>query len=83
MTGPNRDVREIVREETFMRNRILAVLADGPLTVPEIAAAIGRPAHEAMFWVMGMRRYGWVRELKDVTPEGYFRYLAVPAEARA
>jgi hypothetical protein len=82
MTGPNRDVREIVREETFMRNRILAVLADGPLTVPEIAAAIGRPAHEAMFWVMGMRRYGQVRDLKEAAVDGYFRYYAVPKEPR-
>ena len=77
MTGPNRDIREIVREEPFMRGRILAALVDGPHTVPEIAAAIGRPAHEAMFWVMGMRRYGYVREIKEATPDGYFRYFAV------
>jgi hypothetical protein len=82
MTAANRDVREIVREEPFMRGRILDVLVDGPHTVPEIAAAIGRPAHEAMFWVMGMRRYGYVRETKEVTPEGYFRYYAVQKEAR-
>ena len=82
MTAANRDVREIVREEPFMRGRILDVLADGPHTVPEIAAAIGRPAHEAMYWVMGMRRYGYVREIKEVTPEGYFRYFAVEREAR-
>jgi hypothetical protein len=50
--------------------------------VPEIAAAVGRPAHEAMYWVMGMRRYGWVREIKEVTPEGYFRYGAVLKEPR-
>jgi hypothetical protein len=83
MNGPNRDVREIVREEPFMRDRILDVLADGPHTVPEIAQAIGRPAHEAMFWVMGMRRYGHVREIKEVTAEGYFRYQAVPKETRS
>jgi hypothetical protein len=82
MTATNRDVREIVREEPFMRDRILAALADGPHTVPEIAAAIGHPAHEAMFWVMGMRRYGWVREIKEATPDGYFRYFAVQKEAR-
>jgi hypothetical protein len=82
MTGPNRDLREIVREEPFMRGRILEALAAEPLTVPEIAAAIGRPDHEAMFWVMGMRRYGYVREQKDVTPEGYFRYFAVQKESR-
>ncbi len=82
MTSANRDVREIVREEPFMRDRILGVLADGPHTVPEIAEAIGRPANEAMYWVMGMRRYGYVREVKEATPEGYFRYFAVQKEAR-
>ena len=34
----HRDVREIVRDEPFMRRRILVALAAGPLTVPEIAA---------------------------------------------
>jgi hypothetical protein len=82
-TAPNRDLREIIREEPLMRSRILEVLAGGPQTVPEIAEALGRPTHEAMYWVMGMRRYGWVRELKDVTPEGYFRYGAVPKETRS
>jgi hypothetical protein len=82
MTAASRDVREMVREEPLMRGRILEVLAAGPHPVPEIAAAIGRPPHEAMFWVMGMRRYGYVRETKEVTPEGYFRYYAVQKEAR-
>lgn len=81
-TAPNRDLREIIREEPLMRNRILEVLADGPHTVPEIAEALGRPAHEAMYWVMGLRRYGWIREVKEPTPEGYFRYQAVEKETR-
>ena len=66
-----------------MRDRILDVLADGPHTVPEIAAAIGHPAHEAMFWVMGMRRYGQVRDVKEAAVDGYFRYQAVAPEARS
>jgi hypothetical protein len=82
MTAPNREIREIVREEPLMRSRILEVLADGPHTVPEIAEAIGRPAHEAMYWVMGLRRYGWVREVKEAAVDGYFRYLAVQKEPR-
>jgi hypothetical protein len=45
MTAPKREIREIVREEPFMRGRILAVLADGPRTVPEIADAIGKPSN--------------------------------------
>ncbi len=59
-----------------MRARILAALADGPRTVPEIASAIGQPTHEVLFWVMGMRRYGWVREVKGAAEDGYFRYQA-------
>jgi hypothetical protein len=75
-----RDVREIIRDEQFMRARILKVLEDGPHTIPEIAAAIGKPTHEVVFWVMGMRKYGWVAEIKEVDDDGYFPYQAVPRE---
>jgi hypothetical protein len=78
-----RDFREVIREEPYMRRLILEFCEAEGHTVPEIAEKLGRPNHEAMFWVMGMRRYGWIRELKDATSEGYFRYQAVAAEARA
>ena len=74
MTPTIRDDREVIREEPAMRARILAALADGPLTVPEIAAAIEAPTHEVVFWVMGMRRYGWLAEIKGATVDGYFQY---------
>ncbi|MFH1474526.1 MAG: MarR family transcriptional regulator [Chloroflexota bacterium] len=74
MSTKSRDVREIVREEPLMRARILEVLQAGPATVPEIAAAIGSPTHEVVFWVMGMRRYGWLSEVKGSAGDGYFRY---------
>ena len=73
----SRDVREIVREEPLHRAEILAALADGPHTVPEIAAAVGADEHEVMFWVMGMRKYGRLAELPDVSPDGYIRFKAV------
>ena len=79
-TPENRSVREIIRDEQVMRRRILAALEDGPLTVPEIAAAVERPSHEVMFWVMGLRKYGWLAEIKEVTDEGYFRYQVVERE---
>jgi predicted Rossmann fold nucleotide-binding protein DprA/Smf involved in DNA uptake len=75
-----RHVREIVRDEQAMRRHILAALADGPLTVPEIAAALERPTHEVVFWVMGLRKYGWLAEIKEVTDEGYYRYQLVERE---
>lgn len=77
----NRDTREIVREEQWMRPRILEALADGPLTVLEIAAAIGCPADEAMYWVMGLRRYGYLHEVKGKAQDGFFRYEAVDRSA--
>jgi predicted Rossmann fold nucleotide-binding protein DprA/Smf involved in DNA uptake len=72
----HRDDREVIREEPLVRGRILAALRDGPLTIPEIAAVIGAPTHETVFWVMGMRRYGWLAEIKGATVDGYFSYEA-------
>jgi predicted Rossmann fold nucleotide-binding protein DprA/Smf involved in DNA uptake len=72
----HRDDREVIREEPVMRARILAAVHDGPRTIPEIAAVIGAPTHETVFWVMGMRRYGWLAEIKGATVDGYFQYEA-------
>jgi hypothetical protein len=83
MSTPIRDVREVIREEPVMRVRILEALRAGPLTVPEIAAAIGAPAHEVVFWVMGMRRYGHVRDVKEAAVDGYFRYESLAKEPRS
>ena len=77
MLKVEREVREIVRDEHLMRGRILRLLEGGPLTIPEIAEALGRPSHEVTFWVMGMRKYGYVLEEKDATEEGYYRYRAI------
>lgn len=68
-----RDPREVIREEMLMHRPILDALADGPLTVPEIAEAIARPSPEVLYWVMGMRRYGLIRELPD-PEDDYFKY---------
>ncbi len=73
----SRESREIVREEHAMRGPILAALANGSLTVPEIAEAVGAPADEAMFWVMGLRKYGRLVEDGPAGADGYFRYRAV------
>jgi hypothetical protein len=77
MSTTTRDVREIIREEPLMRDRILEALTVGPLTVPEIATVIGYPEHEVMYWVMGMRKYGQVTPLADATDESFFQYQAV------
>lgn len=75
-----RDVREVVRDEQVMRRKILAALADGPLTVPELAEALERPSSEVVFWVMGLRKYGWIAEIKEVNDDGYYQYQVVERE---
>ena len=79
---PHRDLREVVREEPVMRRRILEVIAVEPRNVPEIAELIGAPADEALVWVMGMRRYGYVREIKGSDRDGFFRYEPAGRSAR-
>ena len=74
MPATLRDLREVVREEPIVRRRILAALRAGPLTVPEIAGAIDAPTSETLIWVMGMRRYGWLAEIKGASDDGFFRY---------
>lgn len=74
MSGPHRDPREVIREEPLFRAQILASVAVGPRSVPEIADDIGVPTHEALLWVMGMRRFGYLREVKGVDADGYFKY---------
>jgi len=69
-----RDLREIIREEMLMQDTILELLREGPKTVPEIAAALGRPSFEVMLWVMGLRKYGRVAETGELTDEGYYLY---------
>jgi len=80
MLNDDREVREIVRDEHLMRGRILKLLAGGPLTIPEISEALGRPSHEVTFWVMGMRKYGYVLEEKETTDDDYYRYAAIERE---
>jgi predicted Rossmann fold nucleotide-binding protein DprA/Smf involved in DNA uptake len=73
----NRDIREVIRDEPLMRDRLLSLLEAGPLTVPELAEAAGLPAVEVMVWVMGMRKYGYVVEEKGSGRAAEYRYAVV------
>jgi len=76
MLKEGRDRREVIREEMLMKEKILAVLKEGPRTAPEAAAALGAPPAEVMFWLMGMRKYNLLEETGEPTEEGYYRYQA-------
>lgn len=75
--GNRRDLGEVLRDEFVMRPRISAVLREGPKTIPELAEALERPGHEVTLWLMAMRRYGSVEELRKAKADDYFRYRLV------
>jgi hypothetical protein len=75
MSNPaTRDRDEVMRDEMVMRDKIAALLSDGPKTIPEIAGRLGHPAPEVVLWVMAMRRYGRIAETGKPDDAGYFRY---------
>ncbi len=80
MTALLRDTREVIREEPLMHRPIRDALADGPLTIPQIAERIGHPTEETVYWVMGMRRYGHLVELEEADDDGYFPYRNIDPE---
>jgi predicted transcriptional regulator len=81
MMPQRRDVREVIREEPLRRREIQAMLADGAKTIPEISAQLGYPSEEILYWIMGMRKYGYVAEVPEVTEDGYYRYRNADREA--
>jgi hypothetical protein len=57
------------------RKRIRDALAQGPATVPVVAAACELPTSEVLWHIAAMRKYG---ELVEEAPEGdYFTYRLV------
>lgn len=69
-----RPLGEVLRDEMVVRDRIAAILRDGPKTIPELADALGAPAPEVTLWVMAMRRYGALEALPKPKADDYFRY---------
>jgi predicted transcriptional regulator len=70
----NRDLAEVLRDEMYMRDKIIGLLQKGPKTIPEIATELGCPSHEVMMWVMGMRRYGIITEMPKERADDYYQY---------
>jgi hypothetical protein len=69
-----REKTEIAKDEMAWRNRIRAVLREGPRTVPAVARELGRPSYEVMYWMMSLRKYGQIAESEEADDEGYYEY---------
>jgi hypothetical protein len=73
MSG-NRALAEIMRDEAIVKDRIVLLLRDKPMTIPQIADALGASARETMLWMMALWKYGQVDEAGLPDEEGYYRY---------
>jgi len=52
----------LLREQKQMQQSICQFIRETPKTVPEIAAAIGKPSHEVLWFVAALKKYGIVAE---------------------
>ncbi|MBN2390332.1 MAG: MarR family transcriptional regulator [Anaerolineae bacterium] len=79
-----RDISEIAHDEMIMKDRIRAILEDGPKTILEIAEEMEYPSYEVTIWLFAMRRYGELEEVGRPDVDGYYQYELVkttrPAE---
>lgn len=66
--------RDLSTREPGMRKAILEVLKEGPKTIPEVAKALGIKTNEAMWWMMGYNRYGYIAPTGEENDDGYFEY---------
>jgi predicted transcriptional regulator len=52
----------LLREQKQYQREICLVIRDNPKTVPEVAAAIAKPAHEVLWHLAALKKYGIVVE---------------------
>ncbi len=79
--GAPQALLDSVRENNAAKTAIKRALADGPLTVPEVAAAAGLDPRQVLWTLTAMRKYGTAVE--DSTAGSYVRYALTPKEPRS
>ena len=52
----------LLREQKQIQREISKTMHENPKTVPEIAADISRPAHEVLWYLSALKKYGIVVE---------------------
>lgn len=63
----------MLKEQQTARKAISRAIQGGPKSVPQIAEATGIPAHEVLWHVAAMKKYGLIKE--EGLDEDYEYYL--------
>jgi predicted transcriptional regulator len=69
-----KQAQELLKEQQAIRKKVLHALQDGPLTIPQIAEETGILAHQVLWYVATMRKYGLVEEAGLDEDEEYYLY---------
>jgi hypothetical protein len=70
-----------LKEQQGIRGRLKKVMKDAPMTVPEIAEAVGLPADVVLWHVVAMKKYDLVAEVGQAGE--YYQYILASAKEAA
>ena len=68
------NVKEQLKDFSKIKRQILTILKEGDKTIPELSQELKMPAHEVMYHLMSLLKYGFVEtgEIDDM--DEYFQY---------
>ena len=67
-------VKEELKQFNRMKRSIRQALAEGPLTIPELAEKLGITKAEATYYLMSLRKYGLVTAGEQDDMDEYYVY---------
>jgi len=73
--------QELLKKQQAARRLLHAALQQGPRSVPQLASQCGIPAHEVLWHIASMKKYGLVEEMGLEETGAYFLY-GLPQETR-
>jgi predicted Rossmann fold nucleotide-binding protein DprA/Smf involved in DNA uptake len=77
-----REAQALFKQQQAVRKQLLEALREGPRAVPQLAGATGLPAHEVLWHVAAMRKYGQLVEAGMDETGDYYLY-GLPKETQA
>jgi len=70
-----RPLRQALRDEMYLKDRIISTLKESPKTIPQIQEALGEyPIHEVVYWVAALWRFKVLEETGKPDFEGFYTY---------
>jgi len=66
--------QELLKTQQSARKALERALTGGPHSVPQLAKAVNMPAHEVLWYVASMKKYGIVAEAGTDESGDYFLY---------